>query len=389
MDVRSFILSTLFASAVVAQSFAKFPIGDPPGDHYPWGVHDWNRPQPPIVEPASKVGGAPSDAVVLFDGTEESFHENWVHTKPDDERENDWYFEDGAFVCAPGAGYIATKEHFGDCQLHIEWQAPPVIESKKGQGRGNSGVFLMGKLEVQVLDNYNNPTYADGTVGAVYAVMPPAVNPLRDPGEWQSYDIIFRRPIVREGVVIDEGSMTVLINGVVVQDSTPLDGGGGYKKRKPLNTWYPEKGPLSLQDHGNPVRFRNVWYRSLRPRATDGGTDGRLTKEVSMAKRAEIAAGIREQAAGLQGLKKIEKLLTAHVYLYEADAWAESDALVSEFVAQFDGASDETIQTRKWDIINIFNKLDYLEYHKIVEPGYEPRSELKAIADAREWLKKK
>ena len=108
-----------------------------------------------------------------------------------------------------------------------------------------------------------------------------------------------------------------------------------------------------------------------------------------MAKRAEIAAGIREQAAGLQGLKKIEKLLTAHVYLYEADAWAESDALVSEFVAQFDGASDETIQTRKWDIINIFNKLDYLEYHKIVEPGYEPRSELKAIADAREWLKKK
>ena len=389
MNTHARSLCALFAMALVAPLFAKFPIGDPPGDHYPWGVHDWNRPQPPIVEPAHQVGGAPSDAVVLFDGTAESFQDNWVHAEPEDKRENDWYFEDGAIVCAPGAGYIATKEHFADCQLHIEWQAPPVITSKTGQGRGNSGVFLLGRLEVQVLDNFKNPTYADGTAGAVYGVMPPAANPLRGPGEWQSYDIIFRRPIVKDGVVIDEGSITVLINGVVVQDSTPLDGGGGYKKRKPLNTWYPDKGPLSLQDHGNPVRFRNVWYRPLRPRATEGGTDGRLSKEVSMAKRSEIAAGIREEAQSLEGMEKIEKLLASQVYFFDADAWVVGDTLISTFVDQLLNASEEAIERQRWSIINLFNKLDYLEHHHIIETGYQPRAELKAIADARGWLDKK
>ncbi|HAV12161.1 MAG TPA: DUF1080 domain-containing protein, partial [Opitutae bacterium] len=239
----------------------------------------------------------------------------------------------------------------------------------------------------QVLDNYQNPTYADGTAGAVYAVMPPAVNPLRGPGEWQSYDIIFRRPIVRDGVVLDEGSMTVLINGVVVQDSTPLDGGGGYKKRKALNTWYPDQGPLTLQDHGNPVRYRNIWYRSLRTRPVDGGTDGRIAEEVTMAKRAEIAADIRKEADGLDGLAKIEKLLTAHVYLYEANAWAESDTLVSAYVADLKTASNRQIDAQKSDILNLFKKLDYLEHHKIIDAGYQPRADLKAIADAREWLK--
>ena len=121
----------------------------------------------------------------------------------------------------------------------------------------------MGKTEVQVLDNYNNPTYPDGFAGSIYGVMPPMANPLRSPGQWQSYDIIFRRPILKNGKVLDEGSMTVLVNGVVVQDSTPLEGGGGHRARSKPRA-FPEKGPLSLQDHGNPVRFRNIWYRELR-----------------------------------------------------------------------------------------------------------------------------
>ena len=139
-----------------------------------------------------------------------------------------------------------------------------------------------GMVEVQVLDNYKNPTYADGSAGAVYGLMPPAVNALRPSGEWQSYDIIFRRPIARDGVILDFGSLTVLLNGVVVQDNTPLEGGSGHKKRKPLDRIFPELGALMLQDHGNPVRFRNIWYRPLRPRALDGGTDGRLSEESTL-----------------------------------------------------------------------------------------------------------
>lgn len=381
---KPFVLPVLFLSAA-APLFAAFPIGDPPDATHPWGVHDWNRPQPPIVQPGANQGDAPSDAVVLFDGTEASLN-NWVHQRPDDKRQGDWHIEAGALVCKPGAGYIASKDHFGDSQVHVEWMAPPVIEHTKGQQRGNSGVFLMGQIEVQVLDNYNNPTYADGTAGAVYAVMPPAVNPLRGAGEWQSYDIIFRRPIVKDGVVLDEGSMTVLINGVVVQDSTPLDGGGGHKKRKSLNHGYPEVGPLTLQDHGNPVRYRNIWYRPLRPRPVDGGTDGRLSEAVTMAKRSEIANRIREEAKGMRGLAKIQKLLLAHVYLYDANAWATDDALVTAYVSRFESASDVQIDNQRWDIINLYRDLAYLEHHKIIDRGYAPTVALKAIADARGWL---
>lgn len=385
--ITSFAFPSVLLATIVASLSAQLPIGDPPDATHPWGVHDSNRPQPAIVVPGERCGDAPSDAIVLFDGTAASLA-NWVHLKPEDKRKGDWIVKDGALQCVPGAGYIATKEQFGDCQLHVEWMAPPVDEQKLGQQRGNSGVFLLGQIEVQVLDNYQNPTYADGTAGAVYGVMPPAANPLRASGEWQSYDIIFRRPIVKDGVVIDEGSMTVFVNGVVVQDSTPLDGGGGYKKRKSLSTIYPEKGPLALQDHGNPVRFRNIWYRPLRPRPADGGTDGRLSEAATMAKRSEIATRLREAANALQGLARIEKLLTAQVYLYDAAAWSECDTLVSAYVSSLRHASDAQIQSQREDIMNLYRQLDYLEHHRIIDAGYAPRAELKAIADARNWLKK-
>ena len=374
--------------AIVPSLSAQFPIGDPPDPTHPWGVHDWNRPQPPIVEPGERMGDAPSDAIILFDGTQASF-DNWIHLNPEDKRRGEWTIYNGTLVCGSGSGYLGTKEYFGDIQLHVEWLAPPVNAHHTGQQRGNSGVFLMGEIEVQVLDNFNNPTYADGTAGAVYAVMPPAVNPLKGPGEWQSYDIIFRRPIVKQGVVLDEGSMTVLINGVVVQDSTSLDGGGGYKKRKPLNYVYPDVGPLTLQDHGNPVRYRNIWYRPLRQRSIDGGTDGRLSESATMAKRSQIAVGIRGEAESLDGLAKIEKLLTAHVYLYDPVAWSESDTLVADYVSGLSGASDQQIEAKRGEILSLYRQLSYLEHHKIIERGYQPTVVLKAIADARNWLEKK
>jgi hypothetical protein len=360
--------------------------GDPPDAHNPWAVHDDNRPQPTRVEPAAVAGGAPSDAVVLFDGSEASL-ENWFHIDPIDKRKGDWIVKDGALQCVPGAGYIATKEAFGDCQLHVEWLAPSEIKGN-GQGRGNSGVFLMGQIEVQVLDNYQNPTYPDGTAGAVYGVMPPAANSLRGPGEWQSYDIIFRRPIVRDGVVLDAGSMTVLINGVVVQDSTPLEGGGGWKRRQSLDRAFPEQGSLRLQDHGNPVRYRNIWYRPLRPRALDGGTDGRLSAEATTAKRAEIAADVRARAAGFAGFEQTKTLLEAYMYDNDPAAWADCDIRVINYVSNLkDMPEDELIELRK-EVLGLHHILSYLQKFEMLSVDHVPATELKNIAKSRDWLEK-
>lgn len=241
--------------------------GDAPDKHHPWAVHDRNRPQPLRVEPgtfstASQPGKPPSDAIVLFDGTAASLAKWESDPKPGQPAApTKWIVKDGALECVPKSGYIRTKEEFGDCQLHIEWAAPTKVEGNS-QGRGNSGVFLMGLAEVQVLDNYNNATYADGFAGSVYGINPPLANALRAPGEFQVYDIVFRRPILKDGKVIDPGHITVFCNGVLVQDATPLEGPGGHMKRS-VPVAFPAKGPLKLQDHGNPVRFRNIWYLSL------------------------------------------------------------------------------------------------------------------------------
>ncbi|MGJ8651259.1 MAG: 3-keto-disaccharide hydrolase [Opitutaceae bacterium] len=377
------LLPLVMGTAVFADS-AFF--GDPPDEAHPWAVHDLNRPTPTVVEPAAVVGGAPSDAVVLFDGTQASF-DNWRHVKPEGKRKRDWLVEDGTLLCAPGSGYIATKEEFGDCQLHIEWMAPTPVHGVSQQ-RGNSGVFLMGQIEVQVLDNYENPTYADGTAGAVYGVMPPAANALRAPGEWQSYDIIFRRPVVRDGQVIDQGSMTVLCNGVVVQDSTPLDGGGGFKARKPLDRVFPDVGSLHLQDHGNPVRYRNIWYRPLRPRAYDGGTDGRIAPEASQAKRTEIAAGIRKDAASKQGVSKALRLYESLAYAQDASARAEADAIVSDFLAHNENAAKGSIEDQKGAFLHLRQAYQYMQKHKILPDNYSALSRINEVVKRQDWPKR-
>ncbi|MBK8092991.1 MAG: DUF1080 domain-containing protein [Verrucomicrobiaceae bacterium] len=240
--------------------------GDPPDATHPWAIHDMNRPQPPRVEPGEN-SAPPSDAVILFSGKPEEISK-WKSDKPTGEPTK-WEVVDGVLQCVPGSGYIRSVEEFADCQLHIEWSAPSKVEGNS-QGRGNSGVFLMGQVEVQVLDNHNNPTYPDGFASSIYGINPPAANPLRAPGQWQSYDIVFRRPIFKDGQQIDPGYITVFVNGVLTQDHTPLEGGGGHKGRSKPRA-FPEKGPLKIQDHGNPVRFRNIWYRPLPKRAIEGG----------------------------------------------------------------------------------------------------------------------
>lgn len=227
-----------------------------------WRVHDSNRPQPLVVYPGTpstqeKFGEPPSDAVILFDGTDLS---KWVSSR--DGGPARWKVENGYMEVVAGTGDIQTIEHFGDCQLHLEWAAPAEVRGES-QGRGNSGVFIMGLYEIQVLDCYENPTYADGTTAAIYGQYPPLVNACRKPGEWQIYDIIWIAPRFDGDKLVSPAYVTVLHNGVVVHYHTPLFGPTTHRQILPY-TPHPPVGPLRLQDHGDPVRFRNIWYRVLK-----------------------------------------------------------------------------------------------------------------------------
>lgn len=212
-----------------------------------------NWPEPKVVTPGDQ-GGAPSDAIVLFDGKDLSAWKNG----------DKWIVADGVATAAKTG--ISTKESFGDCQLHIEWATPAKIEGK-GQGRGNSGVYFMGRYELQVLDSHQNPTYFDGQAGSIYKQFPPLVNASRKPGEWQAYDAIFAAPrFDADGKLASPASLTVLHNGVLIQNHSELKG-GTYFDRPPSYKAHPPKGPIELQYHGNPMRFRNIWIREIKPLA--------------------------------------------------------------------------------------------------------------------------
>lgn len=225
-----------------------------------WKVHDKERPQPRVVTPPTPStqaapGTVPSDAVVLFDGKSLA---NWRGRNGAAQ----WKLENGYIEVVPGTGDIWTVEEFGDCQLHVEWCEPTVIKGE-GQGRGNSGVFLMGRYEIQVLDCYENPTYADGTTGAIYGQWPPLVNACRKPGEWQQYDIVWLAPRFEGHRLIRPAYVTVFQNGIVIHHYTMLIGPTTHRAVEPYHP-HPPVGPLKLQDHGDLVRFRNIWYRPLR-----------------------------------------------------------------------------------------------------------------------------
>lgn len=244
---------------------------------FPYSPRDWRRPlgwavallgllsvplpaahaaakEPPVVTPGatfSQGAPPPSDAVVLFDG---KHLDAW---QGDGGKPAPWKIVDG-YAEVRGGG-IATKEEYGDVQLHIEWASPSVVTGKD-QGRGNSGVYFQGRYEIQVLDSYENPTYPDGQAGAFYGNAAPLVNASRKPGEWQTFDIVFRAPRRGPDGKTVPGSFTVFHNGVLVQDHVPIK--GDATTAAPAQGVVP-KGPLHLQDHGNPVRYRNIWLRKL------------------------------------------------------------------------------------------------------------------------------
>jgi hypothetical protein len=256
-----FALFAVIAAALGAGQSTQKSIGYQDTPLLPgtkWHVHDGTRPQPPVVNPGP-VGAPvarPSDAVVLFSGTDLSAwqHEGGAPAK--------WKIDGGAMVVEPMTGTLETKQQFGDCQLHVEFATPATVLGD-GQGRGNSGVFLMGAYEIQVLDSYENPTYPDGQAGAIYGQHPPLVNASRKPGEWQTFDIFFTAPRFKDNKLVTPAYATVIHNGILVQNHMEIMGGTVHRA---LATYQPHgpAGPVRLQDHGNPMRFRNIWIRALK-----------------------------------------------------------------------------------------------------------------------------
>jgi hypothetical protein len=244
------------AFAVLAASMACTAQVDPN-----WQIHDRNRPVPAVITSGTAStqdvpGRPPSDATVLFDGKDLS------HWAQKDGSAAKWKVENGYFEVVPKTGELHTKDAFGDCQLHVEF-AEPSPPKGEDQDRGNSGVFLMGLYEIQVLDSYQSKTYADGQASAVYGQYPPLVNASRPPGQWQTYDIIFHGPrFAADGKLARPARVTVVYNGVLVQDNVELTGPTAHHARPPY-TPTPEKLPLTLQDHNHPVHYRNIWIRNL------------------------------------------------------------------------------------------------------------------------------
>ncbi|MFQ5791098.1 MAG: DUF1080 domain-containing protein [Acidobacteriota bacterium] len=240
-------LFCLLLPILAAVSAATQSQGDPKATEI------W-EPVPKKVDPGT-AGTAPSDAIVLFDGSDLS---EWLGRNG----EPQWEVKEGALTVVPGTGDLTTRRAFGDVQLHLEWRSPEVIAGE-GQGRGNSGVFLMERYEVQILDSHQNRTYSNGQAGSVYKQFMPLVNATRPPGEWQSYDIVFAAPrFDSAGILERPATLTVLHNGVLIQNHVTLKGTTTYIG-EPQYEAHPAKLPLKLQDHGNPVSFRNIWIREF------------------------------------------------------------------------------------------------------------------------------
>ncbi|HZT30697.1 MAG TPA: DUF1080 domain-containing protein [Bryobacteraceae bacterium] len=261
------LLMAVAAVSILGQAakpkYRTSPIGYSDTPYLPgqkWRVHDINRPHPRVVAPGERPGDPPSDAVVLFDGKDLS---QWVQYGKGKDRDQilppRWKVENGYMEIVPGTGDLVTKEKFGDCQLHIEWSAPAEITGDS-QWRGNSGVLMMHRYEIQVLDSYNNPTYADGQAGAIYGQWPPLVNPARKPGEWNVYDIVFEAPHFEGEKVVKPAYETIFFNGVVVQNHQQVIGRMAHRVVGTYAPHGPEE-PLGLQDHDTPVRYRNIWIR--------------------------------------------------------------------------------------------------------------------------------
>ena len=374
------VMAAMAASTAATAALAGL-YGDTPDAKHAWAVHDMNRPRPAII--TADPGKPPSDAVVLFDG---SSLDAW---RSGDDVCKWKIVEGGAMEVVPKTGEIRTKDSFGDCQLHLEFATPPAEGSS--QGRGNSGVFLMGMHEIQVLDCYDNDTYPDGQCSSVYAENPPLVNACRKPGEFQTYDIVFHQPIWDGETLKHPGTVTVLHNGVLTQDNWEFEGLSTHCQRKPLKP-YATKLPLKLQDHGNRMRFRNIWIREIPSRYANTTHGGPAANEADvMALRSKTAAKLFEAANPADANKAAALGRLLEIIGYDkADTYMKPVVeLTDAYLKELAGLDAQKLQDRKGEIIGLRNACNVLTRNKVVPEDFKLKAELQRIISENGLEKKK
>ena len=384
----------IFAStlAMVAASASAGLYGDTPDATHAWAVHDRNRPNP--VKIVAEPGLPPSDAIILFDGTEKTFA-NWCSMKMEPTK---WKLVNGTLESVKGAGYIRTKAEYGpNFQLHVEWATPVKVEGV-GQGRGNSGVFLMNDFELQVLDSYEtdpakspnpNPNYADGQASAIYGQNPPIVNASRGPGKWQTYDIVFHAPVWKDGKEIYPGTVTVFHNGVLTQDNWEYEG-PTYHMKRTAKKQPAARAPIAFQDHGNPVHFRNVWLREIPCRhanTTHGGPD---VKEADVkALRHKIAEQLFAKIdTNKSGADEVNAILEVISYCKAEPFCGACKKICGAYIARLDAMDAAALDKAKGEIMSVKKSCDVLARNKVVE-NCKLAAKINEIIKARGWDKKK
>lgn len=393
MDTRKFGLLTLCCMGALASMAGLY--GDTPDAKHAWAVHDWNRPLPAKI--TAEPGKPPSDAIILFDG---SNLDAWVSTKQGNGPATWKLIEGGAMEVVGGSGGIKTKESFGDCQLHIEWASPKNVQGS-AQGRGNSGVFPMDSYEIQVLDSYEtellpdgsnkNDNYADGMASAIYGENPPMVNACRAPGEWQTYDIIFHQPIWENDKLKHPGSITVLHNGVLTQDHWEMEGLSTHCRRRALAP-HPTKLPFSLQDHGNPTRFRNIWIREIPSRYANTTHGGPAVDEAAvLALRQKTAGELFAKANPGDANKKgaLDRMLEIISYDTSEKYMKIVDELSKAYIAELNALDSTAIQSKKGDVLSLRGGCDVLTRNGVVPETFPLKVELLRIIKANGFDKKK
>lgn len=379
------VVALLPLTHLLAETMGTPFSGDPPDERHPWAVNDRHRPLPPVVKPAipstpEKSGRAPSDAIILFDGKN---LDAWESVKPETHgKPAPWTIQGDVLASVPNSGNIATRQKFGDCQLHVEWAAPGVNKKPLGRLRGNSGIILMGILEINILDSYENPTFADGMAGSYLGINPPLANALHPSGEFQSVDIIFRRPIYKNNIAIDPGYLTIFMNGVLIQDHTPLEGITGPRVRAKACP-YPEKESLLLQDHYDLIRFRNLWIRELPARAVEGGPVGILSTEATLAQRKETAKQVLLEAAQAQAESSpvSEMLLLWESLVYEKNEAIsqKASALSAKYLDSLQKMTATQRAEKKGEILKVSEAFNYLSKFNLIPSSFKPKIALDKI----------
>lgn len=358
----SVMTKELLAAAAGFAVFASVaaPNGDRPDARHAWGVHDENRPNP--VQISAEEGRVPSDAIVLFDGTQKSIDEHWSDAKGNPTK---WVLKDGLFYCVPKSGMAYARDVMGDCQIHLEFLVP----DPPGPGLGNSGVYVHGIYELQILHSHYNldtyhpvppwkqANYADGQLGAVYGQNPPIVNPSRDAGKWQTLDIVFHPAHWEGDRLVEEATVTAFLNGVLIQDEWKLEGPTFYCRRtkhdreveKPLNR------VLALQDHGHPVPFRNIWVRKIPPRRANTVHGGDYFNAEDAAKlRSSLAAKTLALARGADNPgNRLVWLWESYTYERNDEVKREIDELTPRYIARITAWKGEIAPELRKELSNM------------------------------------